>query len=86
MISVELPIAFLLYLGLFLALILGLWVRQESRARRRRVLPPPRVVVACEYCLKEYTRPFERPISRCPQCQALNRCSALNMEKKGHTL
>lgn len=77
MIALNLDGAFLLYLGLALLLVIFAWMRHEARARRRRVLPPQRVVVACEYCAKEYTRPFEKPLSRCPQCQALN------VEKKG---
>lgn len=71
MISIELTTALMLYFGLFLGGLLLLWVVYGWR-RKPRVTSMTKLQT-CEYCHYTYLAKTGDPVSKCPQCESLNK-------------
>lgn len=64
--------AFVLYLGLTLACVLGVWFYEHYKAKKRVIIPCEQRLSICEYCHFAYLGDAAKKMSRCPQCQSIN--------------
>lgn len=69
MIEVAPETACILYLGLGLGLVLTLWLL----TKKKEIAPFHQRLRSCEFCQHRYLEEANRAISRCPQCQLLNK-------------
>jgi hypothetical protein len=72
MIELNPATALMVYLGLTLMAILGIWAASHYRARKRRFLPLEKELVVCEFCHFAYLEVGSQKITRCPRCESLN--------------
>lgn len=73
MFIINITSALLIYFGLLIFLILGLWFWTHFKERRQEAPPPYYALAICEYCSFSYLAPQNKPINKCPQCQGLNK-------------
>jgi rubrerythrin len=73
MISISSATAFMLYLALTLAAILGIWIYHHFLYRKKKILPSAQELFICEYCQYVYLEESQKKITQCPQCQLFNK-------------
>lgn len=71
MIRVSLSLLVLIFLGLMLGPIFGLWLLNEYR-RQRRESAAFRYVLQCQMCSFEFADRSTELLPRCPRCGSLN--------------
>lgn len=71
----ELPSAFLLYLGLTLGTLLALWIYHDLRSRRRKIELSEIHLYTCEFCHKRYLDDKMKKVTQCPECDSYNKLS-----------
>lgn len=71
MIRVSLSLLVLIFLGLMLGPIFGLWLFHEFQ-RQRREAAAFRYVLRCQLCSFLFEDRSSEPLPRCPRCGALN--------------
>ncbi len=67
------PTLLALYVILPLACLMGLWLFEEWRVRRRHFVPTTHVRIVCEICLHQFMADKDEPLPKCPQCGSRNR-------------
>ena len=72
MIELTFTAAFLIYLGLSLALLFVIWLHGHARAREKKILPPEEILFVCEFCHFTYLDNPHISLHRCPRCHSLN--------------
>ncbi len=72
MIELTFTAAFILYLGMTLSVLLGIWVYSHYREKRRPVMMSSETIFICEYCQLAYLENREKLINKCPQCGLYN--------------
>lgn len=72
MIELSPTTALMLYLGLSLLFLLGVWAYNYYAALKKRILPSEKELIVCEFCHFAYLDVSEKKISRCPRCNSLN--------------
>lgn len=73
MIELSANTALMLYLGLTLATLMGLWAVQHFQKRRKKILTHDQELLICEFCHFAYLGDIGKPVSKCPQCQSFNK-------------
>jgi uncharacterized paraquat-inducible protein A len=73
MIELSPTTAFMVYLGVTLAVLLGIWVTQHYRSKSKPTLPSEQKLQVCEYCHFAYLDDSNKGVSKCPQCQSYNK-------------
>ncbi|MEI8125375.1 MAG: hypothetical protein WCG42_06450 [Parachlamydiaceae bacterium] len=73
MIELSPGAALLLYLGITLAILLGVWVASHYRARRYRFFPLEKELSVCEFCHFGYLETASKEVTRCPRCGSYNK-------------
>jgi Zn finger protein HypA/HybF involved in hydrogenase expression len=73
MIEVSPEQAFLLYLGAGVLAIIGIWVRHHLQAKKKEVVTFRAQSFCCEFCHSSYLDDPMKPLTRCPECQSLNK-------------
>lgn len=73
MIELSPSIALLLYLGLTMGIILGLWVFQHYRSRTQTIFTQEKNLHVCEFCHHAYLAETTRDVTQCPQCKSFNK-------------
>ncbi len=86
MIELSPSTAFMLYLGLTLAAVLGLWAYQHFDSRKSKLTTTDQRIYICEYCHFVYLAEHAKKITQCPQCQSHNKDNALALNKKQKNL
>lgn len=74
MIELNPATALMLYLGLTLVVILGIWITSHYRSRNRCFMPLEKELVVCEFCHFAYLDAGAKKITRCPRCESFNSC------------
>ena len=69
MIDIAPDTACILYLAISLSVVLFIWVCSKKKEIARFHVRPRH----CEFCHHSYLEEIEKPVSRCPQCQLLNK-------------
>lgn len=72
MIALSPTTALMLYLGLTLFCLLGVWIVSHYRSRNRSVMPLEKRLITCEFCLFAYLDVGTKKITRCPRCESYN--------------
>lgn len=73
MIELTFNTLFILYLGLTIAVVLGIWIVSHYRIRRRTFFSTEKALFICEYCLFAYIEDGVKHLNRCPQCGLYNK-------------
>lgn len=73
MIEISESSAFMIYLGLTLGPLLGIWVFQHYSRKHQKIDLSAQRLYVCEYCHFCYLDGQSLPITRCPQCQSYNK-------------
>lgn len=73
MIELSQGTALLLYLGITLICILGVWIASHYRSRKRCFMPLEKELITCEFCLFAYLDESAKKITRCPKCDSYNK-------------
>lgn len=72
MIELSQTTALMLYLGMTLAFILGVWIYSHYGSRKRCFMPLEKELITCEFCLFAYLDTGGKKITRCPRCESYN--------------
>lgn len=73
MISLSVTTAAMLYLGLTLAILLGLWAYHHYISLRKKIVIVEHTLRVCEYCHCAYLDAIAKPVTQCPQCHCYNK-------------
>jgi len=73
MIELSPNTALMLYLGITLLCLLGVWTFQRYPQRKNFTLSSEKKLCVCEFCHFAYLADGEKKITRCPQCQSYNK-------------
>ncbi|NGX55285.1 MAG: hypothetical protein KR126chlam2_00916 [Chlamydiae bacterium] len=73
MITVKITTVLLIYLTSILFSLFGVWLFTHLRQRKKTLLPPLYELAICEYCRYNYLVESDKPVNKCPQCNALNK-------------
>jgi len=65
--------AMMLYLGLTLTFLLGLWFFQHYQLRHKKMIVSEQELFVCEYCAFAYVADGTKPVTQCPQCASFNK-------------
>jgi ribosomal protein L37AE/L43A len=77
MIELSPTTALMLYLGMTLSVLLGLWIFQHYRYRHKKILSSEKELFICEYCHFAYLDEGTKKITHCPQCQSYNKVAGV---------
>ena len=72
MIELSATTAFMVYLGLTLAVLLGLWIYQHYSTKNKTIVPAEQELSICEFCHFAYLKDSVKAVSKCPQCRSFN--------------
>lgn len=75
MITVSSATAAMLYLGLTLLVLLGLWTYQHYQSRKKKIVTMEKTLCVCEYCHFAYLAVISKRITKCPQCHCFNKAA-----------
>lgn len=73
MIELTFATGFMLYLGLTLMSVLGVWIYSHYHTRRRVFFPIEKTLFLCEFCHYAYVDESVKKLNRCPQCGLINK-------------
>lgn len=73
MIALSMTAAAMLYLGLTLALLLGIWGTHHFKRRRSKLETASQELRICEYCNCAYLEDLTKAVTQCPQCSCYNK-------------
>jgi uncharacterized paraquat-inducible protein A len=73
MIELTFSTAFMLYLSLTLAVVLGLWIFHHYQVRKKTILSCEQDLFVCEYCHYAYLEEGIKKVNQCPQCGSYNK-------------
>ena len=75
MIEVSAETACILYLGTAIFTIMTIWLYQYIKNSRKEILSFTTKHFVCEFCHSSYLDNPNQSMTRCPQCQSLNKSS-----------
>lgn len=81
MIEVTFHIISILYLGLTLFAILGIWIYSHYRIQKKSFFPTKQTLFICEYCHFFYVKDSDKYLNQCPQCGLFNKNNAYQNKK-----
>ena len=73
MIELSSSTALMIYLGMTVAILLGLWISSHYCTRRRSVMPLEKELTICEFCHYAYLDAGATTVTRCPRCSNFNK-------------
>lgn len=76
MIELSSTSAFTLYLGITLALILGIWIYHHVTGSKKKLSLIEKELLVCEYCQCVYLAGKYLKVTQCPQCQSFNKSNS----------
>ena len=71
MIDIKQTDAFMIYLGIFLLIVISLWVYQAA-TKVFYQYSQCKNIFTCEYCGADYLLDSSKQISKCPECKSYN--------------
>lgn len=78
MIQVSFTTAFMLYLGMTLLAVLGIWIFSHYKTRKRSYYSDEQALFVCEFCHYAYLEDSAQELNRCPQCGLINKKNQYN--------
>ena len=73
MIELTFSTAFMLYLCMTLAAVLGVWIYSHRLDREKKILSCEQELCICEYCHNTYLEDVVSKVNQCPQCGLFNK-------------
>jgi len=73
MIELSTNTACMLYLGLTLAIVFGIWTYNHYNSRQQKIVIAEQELLVCEYCHFAYLGDLGKPLTQCPQCHSFNK-------------
>lgn len=73
MIEISTNTALMLYLGVTLIILMGVWSTQHFRRRHQKIVKDEQELLICEFCHFAYLEDIAKPVTKCPQCQSFNK-------------
>lgn len=73
MIELSSENALLLYLGITLSMLLGLWLHGHFHSRKKKIVISEQKLQVCEFCHFPYLDNLSKEITKCPQCKCYNK-------------
>ena len=73
MIEVNPDTACVLYLGVAILTVIGVWFFQHKRAKKKEILTFNTTHFTCEFCYAKYLEDPTKVLTRCPECHSLNK-------------
>lgn len=73
MIELSASVAFMLYLGMTLLILLGLWLKHHWKEKRKLGRVHKFLLLSCEFCHCIYLDDSSKSVTRCPQCHSYNK-------------
>jgi ribosomal protein L37AE/L43A len=73
MIELNFTTAFMLYLGITLLSILGIWIFSHYRTKKQIIFSTEHALFVCEYCHFAYLEENIKELNKCPQCNLFNK-------------
>lgn len=73
MIELSLDTIFLIYLGITLSTILGVWTHSHYKKKKEILYSPEESSYRCEFCHFVYLTEETQDLNRCPQCGLYNK-------------
>lgn len=64
--------ALTVYLGVTLLFLLGIWLWQNYKSRKTKIISSEQELFICEYCHYIYLESQVKEINKCPQCNSFN--------------
>lgn len=83
MIELTFNTFFLVYLGVTIAVVLGIWIFTHYRSRKRTFFTSEKDLFVCEYCHFAYVEEGVKKLNRCPQCGLINKENTFREKKIG---
>lgn len=72
MIEISPNTAMMLYLGLTLGVLLGVWLAHHFFSKKEKISIIEQELLICEYCHCAYLEDLGKKITQCPQCHSYN--------------
>lgn len=72
MIELSPNTACMIYLGVTIAFLLGLWVYKHLASKKRKISVIEKELFVCEYCQCAYLVELNKKVTRCTQCKSYN--------------
>lgn len=76
MIELTSTTAVMLYLGVTLGVLFGIWIAQNIRSGRKKIIVSEQTLFICEYCTFAYLADVSLDVTQCPQCSCFNKHNA----------
>lgn len=73
MITLSASTLAMLYLASTLGFLLGIWIYQHYRDRKKRIVTISQELHVCEYCHFPYLDTISKAVTKCPQCSCFNK-------------
>lgn len=73
MIEVSPEAACMLYLGIAILAVLGIWLFQHKKSQKKEIISYTTAHFTCEFCHSAYLDDPLKTVTRCPECQSLNK-------------
>lgn len=73
MIELTPDAACMLYLSIAIGTLIGIWLYQHKRSKKKEVLSFETKHFRCEFCKTSYLDDAIKPLTRCPACHSLNK-------------
>lgn len=72
MIELSPNTALMIYLGLTLCSLIGIWVYHHLHVRKKKFMPAEKQLKVCEFCHYAYVDSAVKKVSQCPRCHFFN--------------
>lgn len=73
MIQLTSAMAFMIYLGLTLGMILFVWIYTHYKFKKKKILTFEKELFICEFCHYAYVEEEANRLNKCPQCGLYNK-------------
>lgn len=73
MIELSASTAAVMYLGLTIGFLFGIWTYQHYMSRKKKIIVIERELIRCEYCHFAYLIERAKHVTQCPECHCYNK-------------
>ena len=73
MIELTFTTAFMLYLGLTLMFVMGIWIYSHFKSKQKTIFTCEKELFICEFCHYAYLEDQIKKLNKCPQCGLFNK-------------
>ena len=82
MVEITSGTAIMIYLGLTLSVLLGLWLYQHYYRLQKKPIISSQKLLICEYCQTAYVEDISKKVTQCPECRSYNKNNSYRDRKR----